>query len=83
MTIGPAFIDEVMVLGEALAEAHDLENRLAVFPRVALSEETTQHLLEDNELSCFVNRDFNGPTISITFRIGCIAVRYLREASNE
>lgn len=60
MTIGPAFIDEVMVWGEALVEAHDLENRLAVFPRVALSEKTAQRLLENDELSCFVNRDFDG-----------------------
>lgn len=38
MTIGHAFVDDVMVWGEALVNAHYLESRLAVFPRVVFDE---------------------------------------------
>lgn len=60
MTIGPAYMDEVMVWGEALVEAHHLEDRLAVFPRIVLAENTACSLLKDEELSAFVNQDFDG-----------------------
>lgn len=53
-------MDEVMVWGEALVEAHYLEDRLAIFPRVVLAEGTARYLLEDEELSVFVNQDFDG-----------------------
>lgn len=60
ITIGSAYMDEVMVWGEALVEAHYLEDRLAIFPRVVLAEGTARYLLEDEELSVFVNQDFDG-----------------------
>ncbi|BAK44745.1 hypothetical protein [Eggerthella sp. YY7918] len=60
ITIGHAYIDEVMVWGEALVEAYNLENNLAVFPRVVFNESAARSLMKHEELSPFVNRDFDG-----------------------
>lgn len=60
ITIGYAYIDEVMVWGEALVEAYNLENHLAVFPRVAFDETTARYLMKRKELSPFVSQDFDG-----------------------
>lgn len=60
ITIGHAYIDEVMVWGEALVEAYNLESHLAVFPRVVFDERTARSLMKQREFSPFINQDFDG-----------------------
>lgn len=38
ITVGHAYVDEHVVFGPALIEAHDIEHERAVFPRIVLSE---------------------------------------------
>jgi hypothetical protein len=38
IAVGPAYVDDYVVFGPALIEAHDIESERAVFPRIVLTE---------------------------------------------
>ena len=60
ITIGKLFIDNMMVWGTALLRAYELENKVAVYPRVAIDSAIMPDILAHSELNDCVLRDFDG-----------------------
>ena len=44
IAVGPAYVDENVVFGPALIEAHDIEQERAVFPRIVLSDGAREYV---------------------------------------
>jgi hypothetical protein len=52
IAVGPAYVDEHVVFGPALVEAYDLEQRVAVFPRIVLSKAAREYVGE--QVGCYL-----------------------------
>ena len=57
ITIGELFIDEVMVWGKGLTRAYDLENKIAIFPRIVVDKKVVCMIEKDNN---YVRSDADG-----------------------
>lgn len=63
ITIGDFYIDDLVVWGKALVRAYELEDKIAVYPRVILddnvieyvSKENLDYVRRDNDGKCFLN----------------------------
>jgi hypothetical protein len=63
MTFGQAYIDEYMVFGEALLEAHDVERCIACYPRIIVSDSLKKEIEkhgDDSPLSHELLKDADG-----------------------
>ena len=64
ITVGELYIDESIVWGKGLIEAYQLENNLAVYPRIIVSRRLV-NLFDDSRektlnLYAFIKKDFDG-----------------------
>ena len=60
ITIGSLFIDDVMVWGKALLRAYELEDKIAIYPRVIIDNNVTQNISEDDKSYGFIRYDNDG-----------------------
>lgn len=59
ITIGELFIDDIMVWGNALLKAYDLENNIAIYPRIVVDSEILHEINKDKALHEFIQQDFD------------------------
>lgn len=57
ITIGDLFLDEMMVWGKGLIRAYNLENKIAIFPRIVVDQNIIQIIGQNN---IYVRRDVDG-----------------------
>jgi hypothetical protein len=62
ITIGDFFIDNTMVWGPALLRAYELENNIAIYPRVVIDHDIISELNSNKEASDYLLLDFDGVT---------------------
>ncbi len=60
ITIGSLFIDDAMVWGKALLRAYELEDKIAIYPRVIIDNNVIQNISEDDKSYGFVRYDIDG-----------------------
>lgn len=60
ITIGPLFMDEVLVWGEALLRAYDLESEIAIYPRVIIDDTVLTEIASADLFDDYVREDFDG-----------------------
>lgn len=60
ITIGELFIDKTMVWGSALLRAYELENSIAIYPRVAIDASVVSELQANQETTEYLSLDFDG-----------------------
>lgn len=59
ISIGKLYIDETMVWGQALLRTYELENSIAIFPRVIIDSNILSELLDNDELKEYLSKDFD------------------------
>jgi hypothetical protein len=59
ITIGELFIDDTMVWGNALLKAYNLENNIAIYPRIVIDSEILHELGNDKTLHEYIQQDFD------------------------
>jgi len=59
ISIGELYIDETMVWGEALLKAYDLENNVAIYPRILFDPKMVSEIINGKELREYINQDFD------------------------
>ncbi len=59
ITIGELFIDDTMVWGNALLKAYDLENNIAIYPRIVIDSKILHELDHNKDLCEYVQHDFD------------------------
>lgn len=60
ITIGDLFVDDVMVWGKALLRAYELEDRIAIYPRVIIDDTVIQNISEADKACGFIRYDNDG-----------------------
>ncbi|MBQ2246144.1 MAG: hypothetical protein II324_03715 [Selenomonadales bacterium] len=60
VTIGKLYVDERMIWGKALVDAHDLERKVAIFPRVVISKELYNWMRAEGMKWWGIKQDFDG-----------------------
>lgn len=60
ITIGSLFIDDVMVWGKALLRAYELEDKIAIYPRVIIDDNVIKNISEDDKSYGFIRYDNDG-----------------------
>ena len=60
VTIGKLYVDERMIWGKALVDAHDLERKVAIFPRVVISKELYNWMRAEGMKWDGLKQDFDG-----------------------
>ncbi len=60
VTIGKLYVDERMIWGKALVDAHGLEEKVAVFPRVVISKNLYNWMKSEGMNWWGVKQDFDG-----------------------
>ena len=60
VTIGKLYVDERMIWGKALVDAHDLERKVAIFPRVVISKELYNWTRAEGMKWWGIKQDFDG-----------------------
>lgn len=60
ITIGELFIDNTMVWGSALLRAYELENNIAIYPRVAIDASIVSELQKNQETAEYLLLDYDG-----------------------
>ena len=59
ITIGELFIDNTMVWGNALLKAYDLENNIAIYPRIVIDSTMLHEIIKDKALNEYIQQDFD------------------------
>ncbi len=59
ISIGDLYIDETMVWGQTLLKSYELENNIAIFPRIVIDSNIICELQKDEELAGYVSKDFD------------------------
>ncbi len=59
ITIGKLFIDDIMVFGEALVNAYNLESKIATYPRIVIDSKTMSEINQYDELKTYIQKDFD------------------------
>ena len=54
------FIDEKFVYGKALTKAYQLENDIAIYPRIIMDERDAADLRQSNYIQQYLNKDYDG-----------------------
>lgn len=60
ITIGDLYIDETIVWGSALVRAYELEDKIAVYPRVIIDNSIAELLQEGKEVQDYIRKDIDG-----------------------
>lgn len=60
ITVGQLFVDDVMVWGDALLKAYDLESNVASYPRVIIDDTVMVEIASEDVFDGYVRRDFDG-----------------------
>lgn len=60
IVIGNFFIDEKFVYGKALTKAYQLENDIAIYPRIIMDERDAADLRQSNYIQQYLNKDYEG-----------------------
>lgn len=60
ITIGSLFIDEVMVWGKALLHSYELEDKIAIYPRVIIDDNVIQNISKSDKSYGFIKYDNDG-----------------------
>ena len=59
ITIGELFTDDTMVWGNALLKAYDLENNIAIYPRIVIDSEILHEFDKNKALYEYIQQDFD------------------------
>jgi hypothetical protein len=59
ITIGDLYIDKTMVWGEALLKSYDLENKIAIYPRIVIDQKLAQEIISTKTLKDYINQDID------------------------
>lgn len=62
ITIGELFIDESMVWENVLLKAYNLENNIAVYPRIVIEYEILHEIDKNKALYEYIHQDFDNIT---------------------
>lgn len=76
IAVGEAYFDSYVQSGEAFIKAYEAESKLAVFPRIVLSEEA----LKEAQMSCKTYADADSCPLNLLFAVdgdGLVFVSYL------
>lgn len=60
ITIGSLFMDEIMVWGKALLRSYELENRIAIYPRVIIDDNIIENISPEDPSRDFIRYDNDG-----------------------
>ena len=60
ITIEELFIDDVMVWGKALLRSYELEDKIAIYPRVIIDKKVVALISEEDKSYGFIRYDFDG-----------------------
>ncbi len=60
ITIGDLFIDDVMVWGNALLRAYELEDKIAIYPRVIIDDKVIEYISQEDRTYDFIRYDNDG-----------------------
>ena len=60
ITVGDLYIDDTVVWGSALVKAYELENKIAVYPRVIIDKPVLDLLKQSCEGKTFISKDQDG-----------------------
>lgn len=70
ITIGQLFIDEVLVWGDALLRAYNLESKIANYPRVIIDDTVVSEIASTDLFDDYVREDFDGSNF-LNFLCNC------------
>lgn len=56
---GDFYIDETMVWGQALLKSYELENNIAIYPRIVIDSNIISELQKSEELAGYISQDFD------------------------
>lgn len=83
ITTGDFYIDDTIVWGSALVRAHELEDKIAIYPRVILDHSVVETLAGKDEAHKYILRDHDGLHFLNYMAIWHFSGQYVKKAFDQ